>query len=101
MKRLRVAVHGAAGRMGREVIRSVWLDPELEIVGAVEQGVTEDHLLLPDGSSEIFYDSDLRAVIERCYPEVLVDFSVAEAARGYEAVRSLLLGGKPGGRSWP
>jgi 4-hydroxy-tetrahydrodipicolinate reductase len=80
MKKIRVAVHGAAGRMGREVIRAVWLDPELEVVGAVEVAVTEDHLLLPDGSSKVFYDSDPVIVVERCQPDVLVDFSVAEAA---------------------
>ena len=40
---IRVIICGAAGRMGREVVKAVHSDPELEVVGAVDvAGVGED-----------------------------------------------------------
>jgi 4-hydroxy-tetrahydrodipicolinate reductase len=65
--------------MGQEVLSALCRDPQLEPVGAVEKQVSEDHLSLPDGSGVIPFSSDLESIIVRCRPQVLVDFTVAEA----------------------
>jgi len=65
--------------MGREVIDALCGDPELEPVGAVDKRASEKYLPLPDRSSSIPLSSNLEALLEQAYPEVLVDFSVAEA----------------------
>ena len=74
-------VHGILGRMGQEVTRALCSDPELEVVGAVEREVGEDHLLLPQGDTGVPFSSDVEYILDCCKPEVLVDFTVAEATR--------------------
>jgi 4-hydroxy-tetrahydrodipicolinate reductase len=77
----RVGVFGAAGRMGRTVCEAVATDPELELVAAVDPhhagldlrrvtGVDTDLQVL--GASEALVDAGA---------EVVVDFTVVEAAR--------------------
>ena len=79
MEPIRVAVHGASGRMGQEVIKALCHEPEIQVVGAVELRVTEGYLSLPNGSGEIPFSSDLAYIISRCQPHVLVDFTIAQA----------------------
>jgi len=79
MPTIRVVVHGAAGRIGREVLNALCRDPELEAVGAVDIKADREHLLLPDGSAEIPFSADLKAVLSRSRPNVMVDFSLAQA----------------------
>lgn len=76
---VRVVVHGALGRMGREVINALCGDPQLSPVGAVDKRANENYLPLPDQSRDIPLSSNLEALLEQTDPEVLVDFSVAEA----------------------
>jgi 4-hydroxy-tetrahydrodipicolinate reductase len=59
---IRVAVLGARGRMGATVCDAVTADPELELVAAVDQGDDLDD-------------------VRRAGAEVVVDFTLAEAAR--------------------
>ena len=80
MELIKVLVHGASGRMGREVMIALCRDPELEPVAAVERHVVEDFLSLPDGSGLIPFSSDLEQSIARSRPDVIVDFSEAGAA---------------------
>jgi 4-hydroxy-tetrahydrodipicolinate reductase len=80
MERIRVLIHGAAGRVGQEVIRAVCEDKALQIVGAVDLKVTVEALSLPDGSGSVPFSSDIEAAIESCRPDVIVDFSVAKAS---------------------
>ena len=79
MPPIRVVVHGAAGKMGREVLSSLCQDSELEAVGAIDLKAGSDRLALPDGSGEIPFAADLRPVLSRCRPDVMVDFTIAEA----------------------
>jgi 4-hydroxy-tetrahydrodipicolinate reductase len=65
--------------VGREVLNALCRDPELKPVGAVEREVSKEFLTLPDGSGDIPFSSDLEALLEQCHPDVLVDFSIAEA----------------------
>ena len=79
MPPIRVVVHGAAGRMGREVISALCSDGELEAVGAVDVKCQQDHMALPDGSGDIPYSRDLEEVLSRCQPDCLVDFTAGDA----------------------
>jgi len=79
MKPIRVAVNGASGRMGREVINALCREPETQVVGAVELQVTEDQLPLPDSSGVVPFSSKLDDILTSCQPDVLVDFTTAQA----------------------
>ena len=82
MKSIRVVVHGVVGRMGREVLNALCYEPGLEVVAGVEREVSAKELPLPDGSGVVPFSSDLGSIIERCHPDVLVDFTIAEATMG-------------------
>lgn len=75
-----VAVHGAAGKMGQEVLRALCRDPGLKAVGAIDVQAKQEALPLPDGTSSIPFSSSVESILKRCQPQVLVDFSVAEAS---------------------
>ncbi|MBI4328292.1 MAG: 4-hydroxy-tetrahydrodipicolinate reductase [Chloroflexi bacterium] len=80
MKTIRVVVHGASGKMGRETLAALCGDPETEPVGAVARSAKEDYLPLPDGSGLIPYAPDLEAVLARLHPDVVVDFTSGAGA---------------------
>jgi len=77
---IKVIVHGAAGNVGREVMRALCSDADLKAVGAVDLKADRENLLLPDGTGEIPYSADLNSVISRTNPDVMVDFSIHEAS---------------------
>ena len=79
MEAIRVVINGALGKMGREVTRAVHNDPELKVVGAVEKKVTQKYLPLPETSELIPFSSDLSSLLINCNPDVVVDFTNAEA----------------------
>jgi 4-hydroxy-tetrahydrodipicolinate reductase len=76
---IRVVVHGALGRMGKEVVNALCQDPETDPVGAVDLRATEEQLALPDGSGSIPFSSELESMVEESRPNVLVDFTLAQA----------------------
>ncbi len=80
MELIKVIVQGASGRMGQEVIKAVCREPGMRVVGAVELDVAEDYLILPDGSGKVPFSSDLGYILSSCEPDVMVDFTVAQAA---------------------
>ena len=51
----------------------------MEPVGAVDKRASEEKLSLPDRSGYIPLSTDLEALLKLSHPDVLVDFSVAEA----------------------
>ena len=79
MSQIRVAVHGALGKMGQEVLRAVCHDVDLQAVGAVDIRAQGDALPLPDGIGSIPLSADLDSIITSSSPDVLVDFSTASA----------------------
>jgi 4-hydroxy-tetrahydrodipicolinate reductase len=79
MKPIRVVVHGASGKMGREVVNALCRESEFELVGAVELQPGSDSLSLPDGSGTVPFSADLDYILNTCQPDVLVDFTVAKA----------------------
>jgi 4-hydroxy-tetrahydrodipicolinate reductase len=79
MKPIRVAVHGALGKMGQTLVDALCREPEMQLVGATDIKATQDHLTLPDGSARIPLSKELESILNSCKPEVVVDFSNAKA----------------------
>jgi len=79
MKRIKVAVHGALGRMGQTLIDALCREDDMQLVGAVDIKAVKDELPLPDGSGTVPLSHNLDEVITATRPEVVVDFSTASA----------------------
>jgi 4-hydroxy-tetrahydrodipicolinate reductase len=80
MEPITVLVHGALGKMGKEVVAAISRDPELKLVGAVDTKATKDQLTLPDGLKKVPLSTELSSLLEASHPKVLLDFTIAEAA---------------------
>ncbi len=80
MEPIRVVVHGALGRMGREVATALGGEPATVMVGAVELNPSSDTFELPDGSGRVPLSGDTAALLDSVTADVLVDFSIAAAA---------------------
>ena len=79
MEKIKVVVHGAAGRVGQEVVRAVSQEPDMQLVGAVDVKAPATELVLPDGS-KVPYSKDFKAILTATKPNVVVDFSIAKAS---------------------
>ncbi|MFQ5996040.1 MAG: 4-hydroxy-tetrahydrodipicolinate reductase [Dehalococcoidales bacterium] len=79
MQPIKVVVHGASGRVGQEVFKAVCRESEMQLVGAVDLKVAQDSLTLPDGSGSVPFSADLGYILTSCHPDVLVDFTIAQA----------------------
>ena len=79
MPPIKVVVHGAMGKMGREVTGALCREPGMEMVGAVDLAPTRDSLSLPDGSGAVPLSDNLKFILDSLKPDVLVDFSSAGA----------------------
>ncbi len=80
MKPIRTVVHGALGRMGREVAAALCAEPATVMVGAVDLNPPADTFELPDGSGRVPLSGDITAMLDSVKPDVLVDFTIAPAA---------------------
>ncbi len=80
MEPIKVAVQGALGRVGQEVVKAVCREPEMRLVGVVDLKIAGDSLALPDGSGSVPASADLAHILNSCRPDVLVDFTIAQAA---------------------
>ena len=76
---IRVVVHGAAGRMGQEMINGLCREPGIQVVGAVDVKGDRDSLPLPDGSGTVPFSSSIEDILASTLPGVVVDFSLARA----------------------
>lgn len=83
MGRIKVLVNGAAGKMGREVVKAVSSDPELQLVGAVD--VAEVGV---DVGAGVKISKDLDGAIKAAKPDVVIDFTHPSVAM--ENVRVIL-----------
>ena len=81
MSPIRTVIHGVLGQMGQEVLKAVSLDPETEVVGGVAHSSHTQEISLPDGSGYIPVFSSLDEVVSDTGPDVIVDFTTAQAAR--------------------
>ena len=66
--------------MGREVLAAVSREPDLEPIGGADKGATDDYLPLADSSGRIPISSDLESFLGTHKPDVMVDFTNAEAS---------------------
>lgn len=80
MEPIRVVVHGALGRMGREVAAALCGEPATLMVGAIDLDPPADTFDLPDGSRHVPLSGNIAATLDSVKPDVLVDFSIAPAA---------------------
>jgi 4-hydroxy-tetrahydrodipicolinate reductase len=77
MDRIKVVVVGAAGRMGREILRAVSSDAGFELVGAVgrSQIGTSVQALAGGSVPDLPLEANLNAVLDRTKPDVMIDLS--------------------------
>jgi 4-hydroxy-tetrahydrodipicolinate reductase len=73
-----VVIHGASGRVGQVLISTLYLEPQVKLVGAVDIKAAGEKIVLGDGSS-IPFSTDLEKILMQTRPEVMVDFSLAKA----------------------
>lgn len=79
MSTTKVVVHGITGKMGREVLAAVSRTPGMEVVGGVSRRTQQGSLPLPSGNGAIPVSSNLGELLRQTRPNVLVDFTNAEA----------------------
>lgn len=78
---IRVLVTGAAGKVGSEVIKAVTEAPGMEVVAAVDPGVSG--CFVPDASgSHIECSTDLATALRTTKPDVMVDFTRPDVVEG-------------------
>ena len=75
--RIRVAVVGAAGRMGREVLKAVSSDPALELVAAIDRTEigTKTRELISGLGPDLVVEEHFEAALDRTKPDVTIEFS--------------------------
>lgn len=88
---IRVLIHGVSGRMGLEVLTAlngvVWL----ETVGGVRKSDSTGRFAIPGSSNAVPLFSGVEEAIRATHPDVLVDFTNADAA--LEAAKHALTSG--------
>ncbi len=72
-----VVVHGATGRMGAETVRAVAGADDMALVGATCRTPRGDTLQTPAG--EVPLSTDLPSLLDAVQPQVMVEFTHAEA----------------------
>lgn len=77
--------------MGQQVANAVASDASLELVGGADIRANDDRLAVPGKAAYVPLCTDLSYLLKKSYPDVLVDFSIAEAA--ITATRLALKGG--------
>ena len=80
MATLKVAIQGATGRVGREIVSAVCGNPNMQVAGAVSLDADGSPLSLPNGSGSVLHTLDFPSLLQQVKPDVVVDFSQAEAA---------------------
>ena len=78
MEPIKIVIHGALGRMGREVANTVCREADMEPIGAADGNARPGSYALPDGSGSVPLSNSLEDVIGGT--QVVVDFSSAEGA---------------------
>ncbi len=80
--KIRVAIAGAKGRMGSQVVRSVIASPIMEVVAGFDPAGIGDLLEpgLADEGVRVSSPAELEGVLKETKPHVFVDFTNADAA---------------------
>ena len=74
---IRVAVAGACGRMGREVVRTIVEASDTELVGACDVTGAGSRLseVIGISAADVIIEPDFNSMINNCKPNVVVDFA--------------------------
>ena len=80
MSHIKVAVNGALGRMGQQVMSAVVADPDLTLTCAADIKAEREHVAVPGHTKKVPLHSNLITLIEMYHPDVVVDFTVAGEA---------------------
>lgn len=75
----KVIVHGALGRMGREVVSCMSREPDMQVVGCIDKAAISNRLTLEGGAS-FPLSASVSDMLANHAADVMVDFSVAEAS---------------------
>ena len=86
MKPITVVVHGALGKVGREITAAISKDPDLSLIGSVDVQATQHYIEIPGTLEKVPLFTGLSEMLEKECPQVIVDFSIAEASM--EAIRT-------------
>ncbi|MEW6307885.1 MAG: 4-hydroxy-tetrahydrodipicolinate reductase [Bacillota bacterium] len=94
--KLRVALAGAAGRMGRTVARAVLGQPDLELVGAVDPAEAGEDMgsLLDLPQTGIILQAALASCLDAARADVLIDFTHPSTVKGH-ALAAIARGVRP------
>jgi 4-hydroxy-tetrahydrodipicolinate reductase len=76
---IKVVVHGAAGRMGQEILNGLHRESDIQVVGAVDIKTSKDTMNFLDGSGSVPFSTDIDKILHTTQPDVVVDFSLAKA----------------------
>ncbi len=77
---LNVAIQGATGRVGREIVSAVCNHPKMQVAGTVSLDADGSPLALPNELGTVPHTLDFPSLLREIKPDVVVDFSQAEAA---------------------
>lgn len=78
--KIRVLVVGACGKMGSEVVRAIDVEPDLELVGAVDNSHTGEDIgsIALGQANGVLIDNSLERALAKAEPDVCVDFTRPE-----------------------
>lgn len=96
IQKIRVAVAGASGRMGREVVKMVLEDETLQLVAAVapSAGPVDAGLFAGKPNTGVLTSASLEEALSNAKADVLVDFTVPQVAYA-NAKASIQFGVRP------
>jgi 4-hydroxy-tetrahydrodipicolinate reductase len=85
MAEMKVIVVGAAGRMGREVLKALEGAPEFRVVAAIDREAvgTNCKELTGGAGPDLVVEDKLTTAIDRTKPEAIVDFTSASSAAAH------------------
>ncbi len=83
MNRIKVAVSGANGKMGQEVLKMVINDPQLELVAAIDlrSPAIDVGQVVGTDSIGVIFENDIEQALIRSQADVLVDFTNPQAVQ--------------------
>ncbi len=76
---IRILVNGALGRMGSEVTKRVWNEPDLELAGLAD--IREGSVSL-EGGAVFTVHTDLERALQEVQPDIVVDFTRPDVVMG-------------------
>lgn len=94
MEKIKVVVNGALGKMGRETVKAVQNDPQMELVGMADiraRGESMENILGPDSKQDMVVENDVERLIELTQPDLIIDFTSPQSV--FESIRSFLKAG--------